>query len=503
MSRRTEAPIGFECPYRHNCPHLDHLSTTWTLEVYQESFRLRQQSWLMEQRYQQRIAELEKTLLERDAKIAQLRLQHQKQFKANTPPAPPPPRGRSRKRGAPKGHPPWRRRAPDHLDQTIQVPAPQTCPRCQCPNLTPFSERYEHVQEDIVLVPRTFVTRFVHRQSYCPHCRHPVYQAGPGEVHGCTIGPLTRAVAMHLRYDLQIPYRKVQHILADLFGMPMVPASAMAFDRQATVRGRPLYAELQAMLKSSPVAYADETSWREDGQGRYVWFGGHERVAVYYIADHRSAECAVQLLGSDFDGTLVTDAYAVYNAVHATHRQTCWGHLAARSKELLQQIELTDPPIAVPRAVAFCRKLKKFASRLCKLGERIRRKTLTMSKSRAMIPRLKRDLKRFAGQPLDYPPAETLRDRIMNQDYDKLFTFMRMPGVEPTNNHSERSLRFLVIMRKISFGTRSAAGTESHSILPSLLETARRQGQNRIAFLVALLTQPPAAARSALFAGAS
>ena len=35
----------------------------------------------MEERYQQRIAELEKTLLERDAKIAQLRLQHQKQFK--------------------------------------------------------------------------------------------------------------------------------------------------------------------------------------------------------------------------------------------------------------------------------------------------------------------------------------------------------------------------------------------------------------------------------------
>jgi hypothetical protein len=185
-----------------------------------------------------------------------------------------------------------------------------------------------------------------------------------------------------LRYsqDLQIPYRKVQHVLADLFGMPMVPASAMAFDRQATHRGRPLYAELQAMLKSSPGAYADETSWREDGQGRYVW---------------------------------------------------------------------------------------------------------------------------FAGQPLDYPAAETLRDRIMNKDDDRLFTFLRVPGVEPTNNHSERSLRFLVIMRKISFGTRSAAGTESHRVLPFLLETARRLGQNPIAFLVALLTQPPAVARATLLAGAS
>ncbi len=503
MSRRTEAPIGFECPYRHNCPHLDHLSTTWTLEVYHESARLRDQYYAMEQRYQERIAELEKTLLERDAKIAQLRLQHQKQFKAQTPSAPPPPRGRSRKRGAPVGHPPWRRRPPDHVDQTIRVPAPTACPRCQCPDLTSFSEPYEHLQEDIVLVPRTRVTRFVHRQSYCPRCRHPVYQAGPGELPGCAIGPLTRAVALHLRYDLQIPYRKVRHLLANLFGMPLVPASAMAFDRQATHRGRPLYAELQAMLKSSPVAYADETSWREDGQGRYVWFAGHERLAVYSIAEHHSAEDAVRLLGDDFDGTLVTDACAAYNAVHAAHRQTCWGHIAARSKELLQQIALTDPPIAVPRAVAFCRKLKQFASRLCRLGERIRRKKLTRPGARAMIPRRKRELKRFAGLPLDYPPAETLRERIMHKDDDKLFTFLQVPGVEPTNNHSERSLRFLVIMRKICFGTRSPEGSESHSVLPSLLETARRQGKNPIAFLVTLLTQPPSDARDALFAGAS
>ena len=55
MSRRMEAPVGFECPYRHNCPHLDHLSTTWVMEVYQESFKLRQQCHVTEERCQQRI----------------------------------------------------------------------------------------------------------------------------------------------------------------------------------------------------------------------------------------------------------------------------------------------------------------------------------------------------------------------------------------------------------------------------------------------------------------
>jgi transposase len=498
-----EAPVGFECPYRHNCPHLDRLSTTWAMEVYQESAQLRRQCHALEEQYQQRISELEKTLSERDAKIAQLRVQHQKQFKANAKPVPPPARKPARKRGAPIGHPPWRRREPDHINQTVEVPAPKTCPHCQCKKLSPHPEVYKHLQEDIVLVPRTHVTCYVHGQSYCPGCRRPVYQAGQGELPGCSIGPVTRAVGTHLRYDLQIPYRKVQHILRDLFGMPLTPASAMAFDRKAAARGQPLYEELQAKLKSSEVAYADETTWRENGQRRYVWFGGNLDVAVYQITDNRSADSAVQLLGDDFDGTLVTDAYGAYNAVNARRRQTCWSHIAARSKEILQQIELTRPPIAVPRSVAFCKALKKFASRLCDLGRQLRHKKLKRAQARAMIPSLERQLKRFAGRPLDYEPAETLRDRIMNKDHDKLFTFLRVPGVEPTNNHSERSVRFLVIMRKISFGTRSEAGSQAHSVLPSLLETARRQGKDRIRFLTTLMTQPQDAARAALFANTS
>src|SRR5512146_888265 len=119
-----------------------------------------------------------------------------------------------------------------------------------------------------------------------------------------------------------------------------------------------------------------------------------------------------------------------------------------------------------------------------------------------MIPSLENQLRRFAGKPVDYEAAETLRDRIVRKDFDKLFTFLRIKGVEPTNNHAERSLRPMVIMRKISFGTRSPAGSQSHSVLLSLLDTARRQGKDRIAFLIALLTQPQAAVRSALFAGA-
>ena len=502
MSRRMDAPIDFECPYRHNCPHMDGISTTWATEVFHESYQLREQLFAMEARYQQRIAEMEKTLLERDATIAQLRLLHQKQFKGNVK-KPVPIKVQVRRRGAPVGHPPWRRREPDHVDQVIPVPAPRVCPHCENEKLLPCAEEYKHLQEDIILLPRTRVIQYVHQQALCTRCGRPVYQTAQGELRNCCIGPVTRAVATHLRYDLQIPYRKVQYILKNLFGMPLVPATAMNFDRKATALGRPLYEELRIMLQSADVAYADETGWREDGEGRYIWFGGNEEIAVYQITDNRSAESAVQLLGKEFEGTLVTDDYQAYNAVEAKHQQTCWNHIRTKAKEIVQQIELIDPPIAAPRSLEFCRKLQRFAVEMCALGRKLKSRKLSVAKAKTMVPALRKRLQRFGGEPLEHKAAETLRHRVMVKDWDKLFTFLQVKGVEPTNNLSERSVRFLVIMRKICFGTRSPAGSESHGILPSLLQTARRQGKDAIGFLVKLLTEPLAAAKAALFADGS
>jgi transposase len=502
MSRRMDAPENFECPYRHNCPHMDGISTTWATEVFHQSYKLREQLYAMEARYQQRIAELEKTLLERDATIAQLRLQHLKQFKASVK-KPEPIKVKARRRGAPVGHPGWYRREPDHVDRKVPVPAPTVCPHCENDKLLPCPEVHTHRQEDIVLVPRTTVTEYVHEQALCTRCGRPVYATGPGELRNCCIGPVTRAVATHLRYDLQIPYRKVQYILKNLFGMPLVPATAMQFDRRATALGRPLYEQLRIMLQCAKVAYGDETGWREDGQGRFIWFGGNEQLAFYQITDNRAGESAVQLFGKEFDGTLVTDDYQAYNAVEAKHQQTCWNHIRTTAKEIVQQIKLTDPPIDAPASVEFCQKLQGFAVEMCALGRKLKSRKLSRAKARAMIPGLRKRLQRIGEKPLEHKAAKTLRARVMEKDWDKLFTFLKIKDVEPTNNHSERSVRFLVIMRKICFGTRSPEGTESHGVLPSLLQTAHRQGKDAIGFLVKLLTEPLAAAKAALFAGGS
>ena len=112
------------------------------------------------------------------------------------------------------------------------------------------------------------------------------------------------------------------------------------------------------------------------------------------------------------------------------------------------------------------------------------------------------ELKKLCTNPLGYKPAEALRVSLI-KDRKNLFTFLRYPGVQPTNNQAEQSIRFLVIFRKIMFGTRSISGLRTHSVLPSLVLTALRQGRNPREFLQILLTSDTAKAQAALYQNTS
>ena len=100
---------------------------------------------------------------------------------------------------------------------------------------------------------------------------------------------------------------------------------------------------------------------------------------------------------------------------------------------------------------------------------------------------------------MQYAKAEAFRQRLLGPEQKHFFTCFRYPNVPPTNNQAERSLRPVVIMRKVILCTRSPKGLENHSILRSLFETARRQGKKPHQFFMALLTKSTAAAQAALY----
>jgi transposase len=69
-----------------------------------------------------------------------------------------------------------------------------------------------------------------------------------------------------------------------------------------------------------------------------------------------------------------------------------------------------------------------------------------------------------------------------------LWTFVLVPGIEPTNNAAERAIRPAVLWRKGSFGTQSAGGNRFVERLLSVAATCKQQDRSLLTYLTAVCT---------------
>jgi transposase len=118
---------------------------------------------------------------------------------------------------------------------------------------------------------------------------------------------VTQAAAVYLRHEVKLSYRDVRKVFAGLFGMPFVPASAMAFSHRAADRGATLYEALRDKIHASDIAHGDETHWRIGGKSAFLWYAGNGRAAFFHADRSRGSEAAVSIFGSAFAGNLVAD----------------------------------------------------------------------------------------------------------------------------------------------------------------------------------------------------
>ncbi len=84
--------------------------------------------------------------------------------------------------------------------------------------------------------------------------------------------------------------------------------------------------------------------------------------------------------------------------------------------------------------------------------------------------------------------------RTLAAVYPALWTFARVDGVEPTNNHAERTLRLAVIWRKLCFGSHSDGGCRFAERILTVVQTLRLQVRpRRLAARTPVEPAPPAA----------
>jgi hypothetical protein len=325
------------------------------------------------------------------------------------------------------------------------------------------------LQEDVVDHVHQ-VTLYRHAAGRCCDCRRWVQQAGPGEILGSRIGPRLRALAMYLRNDIGISYRKVPQALAELYGFSFVAGSLVAFEKVCAKLAEPLVDDIAKKIGSSDGAvHADETYWILNGRRAYYWLHATTEYVHFQFDSSREGQVSRDVLGPHFAGTLVTDCYSGYHAHEAKAKQKCLVHLARRAREWQR---LTTAGSA---DYCFFQDVKQWVKRGCEFHRRRELNELSPEILASEAAWLRAELSRLETTPLTHEKALTLQARIRRHQGEWL-VFVDDPRVPPTNNLAERKLRPLVVLRKITFGHRTEAGAQRMAKLMTVKETAKAHG---------------------------
>ena len=259
----------------------------------------------------------------------------------------------------------------------------------------------------------------------------------------------------------------------------------MAFNTEQAQNGFSIYEGIKQSIRHSPCVNADETGWRVDGQNHWLWVFTNKDTALYLIDKSRGSKVVSNVLGEKYEGVLTTDFYSSYHKLKAQAKQRCLAHLLREIKEVEEKDKLAPDSIDG----RFCEELKTVFKQTIDVWNEYREGMKTL-----------RDLVNEKGQaiarlvelllwPIKHKDTRRLRRRIIKHNQE-LFTFLDNPAVDPTNNRAERQLRPLVIMRKVTFGNRSAAGALNQAVTTSVIQTGVLNGIEPLDICQALSVKP-------------
>jgi len=448
----------------------------------------------------QQLADRDQQLADRDKQIEDLKRQLAARQLNSTNSSKPPssdglagnprPRGRQksrksrRKAGGQPGHPGSHRpRVPAERVDHVQPVLPEQCRHCghalpqQVEDAVTAGEPHRHQVTEIPAIQARIIEYQCHR-VVCPECGKDTRAQVPAEARG-QFGPQLTALIAYLTVVCRMPRRVVESLLEQVLGIEISLGSTQKCWEEGSEAVAAPCQQLQKNLKQEPVLNIDETGWRTNGDKRYLWVFVAAQYVVYTVAATRGSEVLVQMLGAVFQGILCSDRFSAYLKYHKGKAQFCWAHL---KRTLLGIAEFTKAN-AVQR---FCRDALAQHAKLFRLWHkfcdgRIDRCQLL----RRSVP-IQQRIFEIAGRNLNSSDKDVRNLALALYEYnDRLFTFLEVAGVEPTNNVSERALRIAVQMRKICFGNRSAKGELAIARLLSVSQTCSRQGHNVLAYLAA------------------
>jgi transposase len=385
-----------------------------------------------------------------------------------------PPRPASgRQRGGQPGHPPVARALPPA--DVVQPVFPSQCRRCQHPLHGSDPNPLRHPVVELPPI-RPHITEYQLHRLRCPHCGLTTCAPLPAGVPAGYFGPRLQSVLALLAGAYRLSKRQIDSLCADLLGVSIATGTICALERSTAELLEPILAQLRDYVRLQSVNM-DETSWREQRQRAWLWVAVTSTVTLFHIQRSRGAKVAQALLGPVYQCVLTSDRYSAYHWVALAQRQICWAHL---KRDFQAMVDRNNAGSAIGETLLL------LADVLFTWWYKVRDGTLSRPTFARRVTAVRADVQETLQRGSVCGCALTAGTcREIRKVEAALWTFVRVAGIEPTNNAAEQALRQAVQWRKTSYGTDSVSGSRFVSSILSVVATCRQQGRNVLEYLTA------------------
>jgi transposase len=403
---------------------------------------------------------------------------------------------KGRKRGAQKGHKGSHRALvpADQVDEVVDM-FPARCDGCHTSlPKTPDTDPKRHQHTELApFVP--YVTEFRRHKVWCPQCGHRTRAHYDDDViprHA--FGPRVMAVATLLTGVYHLSRRHTVSLLHELLGLRISTGSVSNLERRMSAAVKPSVEEAWTEAQAASVKHTDGTTWLQAGVLLALWTVATAGVTVFKILSDGQGDTLKRELLTSTEGVLVSDRASALKFWAMHLRQICWAHLL---RKFVGFSERDGPTRTLGRELLDCTRV------IFAYWYDFKEGRLTREQLAARITPVRADFERTVRRAID-ADIKGLSGSCANlwEHREALWTFVEVDNVEPTNNHAERELRAFVLWRKRSFGAQSDRGNRFAERLMTIAHTARKQGRDVLAFLVACASRVDDEPAPSLFAHA-
>jgi transposase len=398
------------------------------------------------------------------------------------PPKPEPPEGRDRRSiGGQPGHPKHERVAfpPESINGASVDSRLDLCPCCGH-DLQPMLTIVPRViqQVDINDVPLVIQEHRGH-PGWCSHCQKQFEAPLPIDIErGGLVGPRLTTVIAYLKGVCHASYSTIRKFVRDVVRLTLSRGQLAKIIAKVSQALESPYEELLKSLPDEERLNVDETGHKQNRLRQWIWCFRADLYTLFKIDPTRSGDVLIEVLGKEFNGVLGCDyfsAYRRYQREFDVSLQFCLAHLIRDVKFLTTLPDASEQTYGT--------RLREALRAL--FGVIHRREQLTVEQFQSRLEAARAEVLRCGTS--DVPATNHCRNlaKRFEKHGESYFRFITTPGVEPTNNLAEQAIRFVVIDRLITQGTRSEKGNRWCERIWTVIATCTQQGRSVFEYLEA------------------